>query len=463
MSTTPRPRNLAELDAWIEREGIRYFKIGVFDVDGVMRGKYVDRAKLRSAVDKGFGFCDVVLGWDLHDALYEGVAVSGWHTGYRDAPVRLDLSTLRRVPWETDTLLLVGHFAGDYEAVCPRSVLARTLERAAALGFGVEAAFEYEFFLFDETPESVREKGYRNLRPATPGMFGYSVLRSSVHAELHHALLDDMAAFDCALEGLHTETGPGVLEAAIRHAPGREAADRAALFKTFTKVAAQRAGKMATFMAKWSSDYPGQSGHIHLSLTDPKSGRNRFHEAGRPHEMSETMRQFVAGQVRYLPELLAMVCSTINAYRRLVPGMWAPTASNWGVENRTTAIRVIPAGPEGQRSEYRIAPADANPYLALSAALASGLAGIEERLELGAPIEGSAYRAEAAAEASPRAEQALPTTLAEAATRLERSALARSAFGDAFVDHFVATRRWEDQAFRRAVSDWDLARYFELI
>jgi len=220
---------------------------------------------------------------------------------------------------------------------------------------------------------------------------------------------------------------------------------------------------MATFMAKWSSDYPGQSGHIHVSLTDPKTDRNLFHESGRPFEMSATMRQFVAGQVRYLPELLAMVCSTINAYRRLVPGMWAPTASNWGVENRTTAIRVIPAGPEGQRSEYRIAPADANPYLALSAALASGLAGIEERLELGAPIEGSAYQAEAAAEASTRAEQALPTSLAEAATRLERSALARRAFGDAFVDHFVATRRWEDQAFRRAVSDWDLARYFELI
>ena len=149
--TTP-----AELDEWIEREGIRFFKIGVFDVDGVMRGKYVDRGKLRSAVDKGFGFCDVVLGWDLHDVLYEKTQVSGWHTGYRDASVRLDLSTLRRVPWEEDTLLLVGAFEGEYAAVCPRSVLGRTLERAKGMGFDVEAAFEYEFFLFDETPESVQ-------------------------------------------------------------------------------------------------------------------------------------------------------------------------------------------------------------------------------------------------------------------------------------------------------------------
>jgi glutamine synthetase len=445
------------LDDWIEREGIRFFKIGVFDVDGVMRGKYVDRRKLASAVDKGFGFCDVVLGWDLHDVLYEGTTVSGWHTGYRDAPVRLDLSTLRRVPWEEDTLLLVGAFEGEYAAVCPRSVLSRQIDRAAQLGFDVEAAFEYEFFLFDETPETVRAKGYRNLTPSTPGMFGYSILRSSVHAELYHALLDNMAIFDCALEGLHTETGPGVIEAAIRHAPGLAAADKAALFKTFAKVEAQRAGMMATFMSKWSNDYPGQSGHIHVSLADPATGRNLFHAEGARFEMSDTMRHFVAGQVRYLPELLAMVCSTVNAYRRLVPGLWAPTASNWGVENRTTAIRVIPAGPEGQRSEYRIAPADANPYLALAAALASGLAGIEERLELPEPVVGSAYDAK-----TPEA-LALPGSLAEASARLRASTLARRAFGDVFVDHYATTREAEDRAFRRSVSDWDLTRYFELI
>ncbi len=450
-------RSAAELDAWIEREGIRFFKIGVFDVDGVMRGKYVNRAKLASAVDKGFGFCDVVLGWDLHDELYERVEIAGWHTGYRDAPVRLDLSTLRRIPFEDDTLLLIGHFAGEHAAVCPRTLLARQIERAAERGFAVESAFEYEFFLFDETPHSVREKGYRNLQPVTPGMFGYSVLRSSVHAEFYHDLLESMEAFGCPIEGLHTETGPGVIEAALRHAPGVDAADRAALFKTFTKVFAQQSGSMATFMAKWSNDYPGQSGHLHVSLADPETGANAFHDPDGPHGMSETMRHFVAGQVRYLPELLAMVCSTINSYRRLVPGLWAPTSSTWGVENRTTAIRVIPAGPKGQRSEYRIAPADANPYLTASAALASGLRGLDERLELPPAIEGNAY-------ADPEAAmRPLPTSLREAATALRQSDLAREAFGDAFVEHYAATREWEDRAFRQAVSDWDLARYFEII
>jgi glutamine synthetase len=325
------------------------------------------------------------------------------------------------------------------------------------MGFDVDAAFEYEFFLFDETPDSVREKGYRDLRPFTPGMFGYSVLRGVVHSELHHELLDVMEGLDCGIEGLHTETGPGVLEAAIHYVRGIDAADRAALFKTFTKVVAQRAGLMATFMAKWSDDYPGQSGHLHLSLADRETGENAFHAEGAPHGMSDTMRHFVAGQVRYMPELLAMVCATVNAYRRLVPGMWAPTSATWGVENRTTAVRVIPGGASAQRSEYRVAPADANPYLAQAAALASGLRGIEERLELPDPIEGNGYE-------DPRAgESPLPATLREASERLRGSAMARECFGDAFVDHFCATRDWEDREHRRSVSDWDLARYFEII
>jgi glutamine synthetase len=456
-NSTEGVTNVRELDEWIEREGIRFFKIGIFDIDGVLRGKYVDRKKLLSAVDSGFGFCDVVLGWDMHDELYERVEVSGWHTGYRDAPVQLDLSTLRRIPLEEETLLLVGSFTGEYADVCPRTILARTLAKAEAMGFGVDAAFEYEFFLFDETPDSVREKGYRDLKPVTPGMFGYSVLRNSVHAEFYHDLLDLMEDFDCALEGLHTETGPGVLEAAIRYARGLAAADKAAIFKTFTKVFAQRADLMATFMAKWSNDYPGQSGHLHISLADLETGRNVFFAEGAPFSMSKTMEHFVAGQVRYLPEVLAMVCSTINSYRRLVPGMWAPTSANWGVENRTTAIRVIPGDAKAQRSEYRIAPADANPYLAQAAALAAGLRGIEEERILPEVIEGNAYEYPKA-QASP-----LPTSLSEASHALHTSSMAREAFGDPFVEHYCATRNWEDREFRKAVTDWDLARYFEII
>lgn len=442
------------LEEYLDTEGIRFHKVAVIDIDGVFRGKYIDRDKFSSALRSGFGFCDVVLGWDSSDDLYDNATLSGWHTGYRDAPVTLDLGTVRRIPFEEDTVFLLGNFGGDYAQACPRSLLGRVTERAKKLGFFPRAALEYEFFVFDETPHSAREKGYRGLKPFTPGMFGYSILRSSVHADLHRSLLDDLGALEVPVEGLHTETGPGVLEAAICHAPIEEAADRAALFKTFTKVLLQRRGLMGTFMAKWSNDYPGQSGHIHLSLEDA-DGKNLFHADG-ADGMSATFSHFVAGQTKLLPELLPMVCSTVNAYRRLVPGFWAPTHAAWGIDNRTTAIRAIPAGSKGARSEYRIGPADANPHLALAAALASGLYGIEHELTLD-PVAGNAYE-DPGKDAEP-----LPATLREATRRFSESKVARELFGDVFVDHFAASRDWEDRKARAHVSDWDLARYFEII
>ena len=444
-----------QLTHFLDEESIRFHKVGVFDIDGVFRGKYMDREKFESALRKGFGFCDVVLGWDSHDQLYDNVTVSSWQTGYRDAPVELDLGTVRKLPFEDDTIVVIGHFSGDYEAVCPRRLLARMIAKAKAMGFSARAALEYEFFVFQETPESVREKGYRNLTPLTPGMFGYSMLRSGVHAELYHELLETMDALECPIEGLHTETGPGVLEAALHHDEIMAAADKGALFKTYAKVLAQRMGLMATFMAKWSSQYPGQSGHIHVSLEDG-DGANVFADDRDPQGMSQLMRWFVGGQVKLMPELLPMICATVNAYRRMVPGMWAPTHSHWGVENRTTAIRVIPGG-KGTRSEYRLGPADANPYLALAAALASGLWGIENKIEPPPAVVGNAYE-------NPGAEAvALAGSLGEAARLFKASAVARELFGDAFVDHFAATREWEDRQARKAVSEWDLARYFEII
>ncbi len=446
--------DVPSLIAFLDQHGITRHKIGVFDIDGVLRGKYVNRTKFLSAAEKGFGFCDVVLGWDVNDQLYDKAKVSGWHTGYRDAPVQLDLSTVRRLPFEPGTVFVLGGFSGSYEPVCPRAVLRRTLERAAAMGFDVRAAVEYEFFVFDETPHSAREKGYRNLTPFTPGMFGYSTIRNTVHFDLYHELLDTMAAMDCELEGLHTETGPGVLEAAIAVDEASRAADKAALFKTFTKVLLQRRQLLGTFMAKWSNDYPGQSGHMHVSLE--RGGENVFFDAEDADGLSPTMRRFLAGQVKYMPQVLPMVCSTINAYRRLVPGMWAPTSASWGIENRTTAIRAIPAGVKGTRSEYRLGPADANPHLALAAAIATGLRGIEEELEPLPPVLGNAYE-------NPGEAELLPANLGAAAGAFARSTAAREMFGDTFVEHYAATRDWEVREHQKHVADWDLARYFEII
>jgi len=450
-------KTVPEIKKGIEKAGIGNVKVGVFDIDGILRGKYLGAAKFLSALDKGLSFCDVVLGWDCNDQLYDKAKFTGWHTAYPDAPARIIPESARAVPFEDNTPFFLCEFTGKAKEICPRNLLSRVMERADGMGFKAYAACEFEFFVFDETPQSVREKNYQNLKPITPGYFGYSVLRSSVHAEFYHELLDLCRDMRFPIEGLHTETGPGVLEAALQYDEALEAADRAALFKTFCKIAAQRRGWMATFMAKWSNKWPGCGGHLHLSLRDKKSGQPVFHDPKKPYTMSDTMRWFVGGQQLLMPELLSMSAPTVNSFSRLIPGYWAPTSATWGAENRTTALRVIPGGAKSQRVEYRIAAADINPYIALAAAIGSGLWGIENKIEPTKPVEGNAYDKTFPEKFS------LPQTLTEAAGRLRKSRAAVELFGEAFVDHYATTREWEEREFRKAITDWELARYFEII
>ena len=448
----------SEVLARIDALGARNVKLAVTDIDGVLRGKYVSRGKLESALAKGFGFCDVIFGWDSNDQLYERDSYTGWQTAFPDAWAVIDPASCRSLPLEgDDALLLLADFSDSPAAsVCPRSVLKKVLARLADHGLTASAAAEFEFFLFQETPDSVRDKGYRQLQPMTPDNFGYSVLRNSTHSDLYRDILAMTETMGMPLEGLHTETGPGVLEAAITYTDALRAADDAVLFKTFMKVLAQQRGLMATFMAKWSPDYPGQSGHLHISLADADGG-TPFYEESAAHGMSDTMRWFVGGQQALMPELLVMVASTANSFTRLVPGAWAPTAASWGIDNRTCAIRAIPGTPHSQRVEYRVAAADINPYLALAAAIGSGLWGIEQQIEPGEPVAGNAYECDFAPHLQ------LPGSLTEAAARLRASSAARSLFGDAFVEHFAYTREWEALEQARAVTDWQLQRYFEII
>ena len=440
----------------IEERGISHVKVGLFDIDGIMRGKYMSKDKFIASLETGFAFCDVVLGWDANDQLYDNVKYTGWHTGYPDAPVNIIPSSCRDLPFEGDMLLFIAEFSGVAAPICPRNTLKRVLERAKKLGFDVVSALEYEFFMFNETPESVREKNYQNLIPISPDCFGYSMIRNSVHADLYHQIIELSEKMDFPIEGLHTETGPGVLEAAIAHDDALNSADKAALFKTFIKIWAQRNNMMATFMAKWSSDWPGQSGHIHISVKNAQ-GDSAFYDADKPHGISDIQRHFLAGQQRFMPEFLAMIAPTVNSYSRMVPGMWAPLDATWGIENRTTALRIIPGSEKSQRIEYRLGAADANPYLALAAVIASGLLGVEEKLEPLPQIKGNAYQQ------SHPAELALPSTLFEAATRFKQSKAAVEVFGADFVEHFAATREWEEREYRKHVSDWELKRYFEII
>lgn len=433
-----------------------HIKVGVFDIDGILRGKYMSKAKFLESLEHGFGFCDVVMGWDMQDQLYDNINYTGWHTGYPDASVRLLPETCRVMPMENNDVFFLGEFSGQAEKICPRGLLKRVIKQANDMGLYPMTGFEYEFFVFNETPQSIRDKHFENLDPMAPADFGYSVIRNTVEESTYKGLLAMCEAMDFPIEGLHEETGPGVMEAAIAYDSALESADKAALFKTFTKIYMQKQGKMATFMARWNETMPGSSGHIHLSLND-KNGNALFFDKTQPHNMSETMQHFVAGQQQLMPELLSMIAPTINSYRRLIPGFWAPTDASVGVDNRTCAIRIIPGSEKSQRLEFRIGAADANPYIILAAVIASGLWGIENKAKLQPMVKGSAY------DQNFPEELQLPRTLWQAAQKLKASTMARQHFGDEFVDHFAASREWEEREYRKHISKWEMNRYFEII
>jgi glutamine synthetase len=286
-------------------------------------------------------------------------------------------------------------------------------------------------------------------------MFGYSLTRSGYEREFFNALYDQMRDFDVPIEGLHTETGPGVYEAAIAAAEALEAADRAVLFKSGAKEIANQFGYTASFMARWNNQLPGCSGHIHQSLRNSENV-NLFYDASDPLKMSPTFKSYLAGQMHCLPEILPMFAPTVNSYKRLVEGFWAPTRVTWGRDNRTVCMRVIPGSEKSTRLELRVGGADINPYLAIAAAIAAGLYGIENKLELTEPmVQGSGYLA--------RDAKPLPRSLDEATEIFQRSTVARELFGDKFVDHYAATRRWEWRESQKAITDWELKRYFEII
>jgi glutamine synthetase len=441
----------------VRQSGSGKVKVAVSDIDGVLRGKYLHLDKFFGAAESGFGFCDVVFGWDSSDSCYDNTTLTGWHHGFPDALARIDLDTQRRVPWDADVPFFLADFVrpdGGPLPICPRQTLKRVLRRAEKLGVQPMCGVEFEWFNFAETPQSWAAKKGVDPQTITPGMFGYSLLRMNHRRDYFNALMDEMAAFGVPIEGLHTETGPGVYEVAILFSEALEAADRAILFKTGAKEIGSRFGVMPSFMAKWSEKYPGCSGHIHQSLSDGKA--NLFHGPDSPRAMSPLFESYLAGQVAHMMEFGPMVWPTINSYKRLVDGFWAPVKPTWGIDNRTASFRVIAGSPKATRLETRCPGADINPYLAVAAVLAAGLSGVEKGLKLTTPpITGTNQ----GAEDIPRA----PRTLIETTRIFRQSEVARDWLGDDFVDHFAATREWEWRQWLDGVTDWELKRYFEII
>ncbi len=430
-------------------------KVALTDIDGVLRGKYISVDKFLSVVNSNIGFCDVVFGWDSNDVAYDNAAFTGWHSGYPDIPARIVLSTFRKIPWENDVPFFLCELIGEPSYVCPRTLLQQVIGKAEGLGYTPYFSQEFEWFNFEETPQSVHDKKFSGLKHLSPGMFGYSILRSTLRNDFFTALFDELKKFDIPIEGLHTETGPGVYEAAITYSKILEAADRAVLFKTGVKEISYEHGIMATFMAKWSENLPGCSGHVHQSLWDKNSKNNLFYSEKDKDKMSEIFKSYIAGQLYCLPFILPMLAPTINSYKRLVEGAWAPTTLTWAVDNRTVALRSLPLGSKSARVETRVVGSDSNPYLAMAACLASGLYGIKNKLKLQPQTKGSGYR--------DTSHGILPANLWAATQAMKESKVAKELFGEKFVAHYTQTREWEWRQFSKVVTDWELKRYFEII
>lgn len=426
-------------------------KVAITDIDGILRGKYLHKDKFLGILEGGFGFCNVVFGWDSGDVAYEGMDFTGWHTGYPDAVAELDPNTFRQVPWDND----VPFFLGDFNLeICPRNLLKKIKGEAEKAGYKPNFGQEFEWFNFRETTEDLHARNFNEPTPLTPGMFGYSLLRMSKNNEFLNEIYDLMFKFNVPIEGLHTETGPGVLEAAILYGDVLESADRAVLFKSGVKEIGLRHGIMPTFMAKINEKLPGCSGHIHQSLWDEK--KNLFFDEKGNHKMSALMESYLAGLLHCMPHVLPMYAPTINSFKRLVEGAWAPTTITWGIDNRTTCIRALPGSSKATRIELRVVGSDANPYLAHAASLASGLYGIKKGLKLSIkPTQGNGYR--------DLSNGILPGNLWNATQAFKNSDLAKELFGETFVKHFAGTREWEWKQHARAVTDWEYKRYFEII
>ncbi|MFC3183163.1 glutamine synthetase family protein [Cypionkella sinensis] len=429
--------------------GYKDIHLGLFDLNSEFRHKMVDAAKAVKLAEKGYAFCEVIHAWDSAERTWQA------DRPYIDLPAQIFPDTLRQWPFGPNAGVAIADFTGDFGQKSPRNQALRQIARAAEMDLHVTAAFEFEFFLLDETADTLRAKGWRNLNHFAKANRTYSLQSAAAYGEMFDDLRATMNRLGIGLDSLHTELGPGCFEAPLAAVSGIRAADDAALFKNFAKAFFARRDLTAVFMSKLDPSLSGQSGHFHISLQD-SAGNPVFADPTAPDGLSHKGRHFLGGLIRLMPELLLLTAHRVNAYKRMVPGAWAPTWASWGVQNRTAAVRIINDSPEATRIEYRVPSADTNPHATMAMCLAAGLWGIEHAIEPPPALQASAYSV------TPTPEQRFPRDLIEAAQRLEASDTARSLFGTAFVDHMVEASRFEAADYLRQVTPWELQRYLEL-
>ncbi|KZB82500.1 glutamine synthetase [Amycolatopsis regifaucium] len=426
--------------------------IAITDMQGRLQGKRCAAEYfLEEVVPHATEACNYLLAVDVDMNTVDGYAMSSWETGYGDFVMRPDFETLRLLPWQEGTALVLADLErvqGGAVAPSPRQILRGQLDRLAARGLAAYVGTELEFIVFDDTFESAWDKRYQGLRPANQYNVDYSMLGTSRIEPLLRRIRNDMGGAGLYVESAKGECNPGQHEIAFRYTDALTTCDNHSVYKTGAKEIAALEGKSLTFMAKYN-EREGNSCHIHISL---RSAEGEAVLAGDgPGGFSPLMEHFLAGQLAGLRELTYFLAPNINSYKRFVPGSFAPTAVAWGTDNRTCALRVVGHG-ESLRTENRVPGGDVNPYLAVAALIAAGLHGIENELELEPEFQGNAYGS---------GKPTVPTTLREAAALLDQSTLARTAFGDEVVDHYLNAARVELTAYDAAVTDWERIRGFE--
>lgn len=425
------------------------------DVLGRLVGKRFTAAYFIDHVaEHGTHGCNYLLTVNMEMDPMDGFKVANWESGFGDFEMSPDLDTLRVLPWQEGTALVLcdyRHDDGSLVAEAPRSLLLGQLDALSKRGFKSGMASELEFLLFNDSYREAHLSDYSHLSPSSDYRIDYHTMQPTRDEAVLRSIRNDMTAAGIPIESSKGEWSQGQHEVNFVYRAPLEMADGHVIFKQGVKEIAELNGKSVSFMPKFASEEAGNSCHIHVSIT--KGQRNLFWDA-KKKAGSKFFSQFLGGLLKYSPELCYFFAPTINAYKRYQSGSWAPTKMAWGHDNRTVGFRVVGQG-KAFRIENRMPGGDANPYLAFAATLAAGLAGVDEGLDAGDVYSGNAYEDKSLA--------SLPGSLGEAARLLDQSAFARKTFGDEVVDFYVHTARLEVEAFDSSITDWERRRYFERI
>ena len=451
------PGNLSfdDLKQRVERGEIDTVLAAQTDMQGRLMGKRFQAEFFVESAWEETHCCNYLLATDMEMHTVEGYKATSWAKGYGDYVMRPDLSTLRLIPWLEGTALVLcdvlDHHHGPVPHA-PRTILKKQLERLDKLGLKAMIGTELEFFLFRESFEELQDAGYRGVTPISAYNEDYHIFQTTKEEDVMRALRNGLQGAGVPVENSKGEADAGQEEINVRYSEALDMADNHVIIKNATKEIAWAKGRAVTFMAKWNTEMAGNSSHIHQSLWT-KDGKPLFHDAGAEHGMSETMRHYLAGLLTYASDVTYFLAPYINSYKRFAEGTFAPTRAIWSADNRTAGYRIAGPGTKGVRVECRVGGADLNPYLAIAAQIAAGLAGIEEKLELEPEFTGDAYKAQRA--------RSIPTSLRKSAEALKRSKMLKAAFGEEVVAHYLRAAEWEQEDFDRRVTDYEVFRGFE--